>query len=137
MFKKQVHGSDVAPQTVQDCLDITRLQSRKVSLTPYLATHFHRLYCSQLLKDNSLDFSHLLDKLLAPPAARASPPSFSRRDPVSSPQVVSEALPSSISDALHSPRPPRKLPPRSVDRPSSSADNVPSTVASQRRGGMI
>lgn len=30
MFKKQVHGSDVAPQTVQDCLEITRHQSKKV-----------------------------------------------------------------------------------------------------------
>lgn len=31
MFKKQVHGSDVASQTVQDCIEITRLQSNKVS----------------------------------------------------------------------------------------------------------
>ncbi|KAF8531522.1 Cullin repeat-like-containing domain protein [Gautieria morchelliformis] len=119
MFKKQVHGSDVAPQTVQDCLDITRLQSRK------------------LLKDNSLDFSHLLDKLLAPPTAPVSPPSFSRRDPVSSPRVVLEAPPSPISDVLQTPRPPRILPPRSLDRPSSSAGRARPTVASQRRGGMI
>ncbi|KAF8590795.1 hypothetical protein K439DRAFT_1329052 [Ramaria rubella] len=30
MFKKQVHGSDVMPQTVQDCLETTRLHSRRV-----------------------------------------------------------------------------------------------------------
>ncbi|KAF8529714.1 Cullin repeat-like-containing domain protein [Hysterangium stoloniferum] len=61
MFRKQVHRSDVASQMVQDCLAVTRLQNRK------------------LLKDDSLDFSYLLELLLTrtnEPIPQA-PPSFS------------------------------------------------------------
>lgn len=30
LFRSQVHGGDVSPQTVRDCLDVTRLQGKKV-----------------------------------------------------------------------------------------------------------
>ncbi|KAF8514201.1 Cullin repeat-like-containing domain protein [Hysterangium stoloniferum] len=121
MFRKQVRGSDVAPQTVQDCLEVTRLQSRK------------------LLKDNSLDFSYLLEPLLTrtnEPIPQA-PPSFSRRNPPpalsgpQTPRMSSEDLPSPSLDSPRPARPPRNLPPRSRDRPSSAAGVRP------RREGMI
>lgn len=46
MFKKQVHGSDVAPQTVQGCMEITRLQSKKVRAPYCEVIHFPCLYRS-------------------------------------------------------------------------------------------
>ena len=136
MFKKQVHGSDVAPQTVQGCMEITRLQSKKVR-APYCVRSFifHVYTVRQLLKDNSLDFSHLLEQLLALPTPRVSPPSFSRRDPaLPSPQLISEAP--SILDARPE-RPPRNLPPRSRDRPASSVERERSIVDIPRREGMF
>ncbi|KIJ39437.1 hypothetical protein M422DRAFT_781017 [Sphaerobolus stellatus SS14] len=120
MFRKQVHGSDVSPQTLQDCLEVTRLQAKR-----------H-------LKDNSLDFSHLLEHLLISPEPPISPPAFARRPSPSTPTMASE-LTSSQTITIESPRParpPRGPPPRSRDRPGSAAGSpAPSSPSTPKPNG--
>ncbi|GJJ11884.1 hypothetical protein Clacol_006122 [Clathrus columnatus] len=107
MFRKQVHGSDISPQTVEECLEITRIQGRK------------------LLRENSLDFSHLLEELLKQPIQETSPtpppskPTLPPLERVTSMNLSTEDLSTIITSSPRPARPPRNLPPRSQDRPRS------------------
>ncbi|KAH9923140.1 uncharacterized protein BXZ73DRAFT_91470 [Epithele typhae] len=58
MFRRQVYSSDVEPQTIDDALQITLVQSKK------------------LLEEYGIDFRFLLDQLLVDGPAPARPPTY-------------------------------------------------------------
>ncbi|TDL19395.1 hypothetical protein BD410DRAFT_774042 [Rickenella mellea] len=152
MFRNQVFSSDVEQSTIDECIDITHTQSRK------------------LLQEYGLDFRFLFDALLVPEPKKTLAPKFNLHTkssvdtvkelststpmkasapapapaptaPAPSPGLAPSSPDSPLSPGLATPRPLRRnpaLPPRSSNRPLSATGVRPTApVAVPSREGMM
>ncbi|KZS93050.1 hypothetical protein SISNIDRAFT_550064 [Sistotremastrum niveocremeum HHB9708] len=108
LFRTQVYSSDISPETVTECLQIMRLQSKR------------------LLTENGLDFHFMLDEMLATP---------NNLRPARPPRVLSLSTSTNSPVDNKGARTPKSVapPPRSRDRPASGSI----AERSPGRNGMI
>ncbi|KDQ19306.1 hypothetical protein BOTBODRAFT_153188 [Botryobasidium botryosum FD-172 SS1] len=107
MFRRQVYSTDVDQRAVQNSLQMTRTQSKR------------------LLQDNGLDFSYLLEGLIAPPSSTPAPSTIpAPRTP--QPPVPKLPPTAPLNTTPKVPKSPGPRPPRSNQRqPSISITRKP------------
>ena len=111
MFRRQVYGSDVDPETVEDAMRIVYSQSKKVRVVSKIRSTAHLTSSPQLLQEYGLDFRFLFEELLVEKpkikdTVTSSAPFTFRRNQISKPAepLRTPVLPSSIRRSL-APRP--------------------------------